>query len=82
MPDLEISVVTEQLVTCGDKYVISIKRDSAQTAVCAATFEIDAAGIPVDMLFAGLILEIDRENAAVAFALLAAANDGCRDEFG
>jgi len=80
--DLEVAVVTEQFVTARNINIIAIEANASQAAVCATAFEIDATGIPVDMLFTVLILEINRKNAAVALALLAAAHNGGRDEFG
>ncbi|MCH9004503.1 MAG: hypothetical protein IH838_04340 [Proteobacteria bacterium] len=52
-----------------------------QAAVRTTPFEIDFAGIPVDMLFAGRRFEIYCIDAAVTPALLAATHDGRRDEF-
>jgi len=48
-----------------------------QAAIRTTPFEVDFAGIPVDMLFAGRRFEIYRIDAAVTFELLAATHDRC-----
>jgi len=80
--DLEVPVVAVKFVTGSDINIVTIEGDSSQAPVCAAAFKIDVAGIPVDVLFTGLFVEINGVYAAVAFTLLAAADDGSRDELG
>jgi len=80
--DFKIAVVAKEFIAGGDVDVIAVESDSTQTAICAAAFEIDTAGIPVDVLFAALRFKIDRIDTAVTLALLAATNNGCRYEFG
>jgi len=79
--DLEVSVVAVQLVACRDIDVVTVKGNAAQAAISPAAFKVDFARVPVDMLLARLGLEIDREYAAMAFALLAATYDGRSDKF-
>jgi hypothetical protein len=80
--DFEGTVVTKELVTRGNINVVAGECDAAQAPVGAAAFEIDFLGVPVDVLFAFLFLEIDGEDAAMTFALLAAPHDRGRDQLG
>ena len=82
MLDFKIAVIAKEFIAGSDVDVIAVESDSAQTAIRTAAFKIDTAGIPVDMLLAGLRLEIDRVDTAVTLALLAATNNGCRYELG
>ena len=79
--DDEIPVITKQFITGCDIDVITVECDTAQAAIRAASFEIDVARIPVDVLRRGLRFEIDGKDAAMAFALLTAAYDGGRNKF-
>ena len=79
--DVEFPVVTKQFITGSDVDIVTVERNTAQAAIRTATFEINIACIPVDMLCRGLRFKIDGENTAVAFALLAATYDGGRDDF-
>ena len=80
--DFKIAVIAKEFITGSDINVIAVECDSAQTPIRTAAFEIDTAGIPVDVLFAGLRFETDRIDTAVTLALLAATYYGCRYEFG
>lgn len=82
MLDFKIAVVAKKFIAGRDVDVISVEGDSAQTSIRTPAFEVDIAGIPVNVLFAGLRFEVDRIDTAVAFALLAASDDGRRNEFG
>ncbi len=77
--NLETLVVTKEFVAGSDVDIIIGKCNAAQSAVGTPAFEIDLTGVPVDVLFALLFLEIDGEYAAVAFALLATPHDRSRD---
>lgn len=79
--DVEFPVVTKQFITGSDVDIVTVESNAAQAAIRTATFEINIACIPVDMLCRGLRFKIDGENTAVAFALLAAAYDGGRNDF-
>ena len=79
--DLEVPVVPEQFVARGDVDGVLVELDAAQAPIRTASFEIDAAGIPVDVLDDLAPVEIDRIHAAVALALLGASHDGRGDEF-
>jgi len=80
--DFKIAVVAKEFIAGSNINVIAIESDSAQTPIRTAAFEIDIAGIPVDMLLAGLRFKIDRINTAVTLTLLAATYYGCCNEFG
>ena len=73
--DTQVAVVAEQFVARGNINVVSVKGDTTQTPVSAPALEVDIASIPVDVLLALLIFEVDREHATVTFALLAASDD-------
>ena len=77
--DFELAVVAKKLIAGGDVDVVTVKRYATQTPVCASALEIDFAGVPVDKLYAFLILEVHGKYATVALALLAAAYDRSRD---
>ncbi len=79
--DIETAGVPKQLIASCDQDIIVAECDTAQAPVRAAAFEVNVACVPVDVLLNILILEIDREYAAVTLALLAAAHDGCCDKF-
>ena len=54
MLDFEIAIVAKEFIAGSDVDVIAVESDSTQTSIRTAAFEIDTAGIPVDVLFAGL----------------------------
>ncbi len=66
----------KQLITGRNKNVITIKGNTSQTTVGAASFPINVVGIPVDVLSTLLCFEIDREYAAMAFTLLTSSDNG------
>ncbi len=76
----EITVITEELVTCRNINIVTVEGNAAQTAVGATTLEANLAGIPVYVLFTPLVFEIDGENPAVTFTLPGAAHHRCRDK--
>lgn len=77
--DLESAVVAEKLIAGGDIDVITVNRDATQAPVGTAAFEVDLIGIPVNVLFAFLFLEIDRVDTTMAFALPATSYDRSRN---
>ena len=80
--DLEVAAVPEEFVARRDVDGVLVEFDAAQTAVCAAAFEVDSARIPVDVLDDFAFVEIDRIHPAVALALLGASHDRRCDELG
>ena len=57
---LEVAVVPEQFVARGDVDGVLVELDAAQAPVRIASFEVDAARIPVDVLHDLVLIEIDR----------------------
>jgi hypothetical protein len=81
-PDpLEIRRVGEELVARRDVDGLPVERDAAKAAIPAAAMPVNVGGVPVERLANGPGVEIDQIDAAVTFSLLAAADDGGRDEF-
>jgi hypothetical protein len=78
----EGAVVTEELVARRYPDFVMVEGNAAQAAIRAAAREVDVAGVPVDDLASLLPVEIDDVDAAVAFTLLAAADDGRGDQLG
>ena len=70
----KVAVIAKELVARSNMNVIIIDVDATQTTIGSATLKVNFAGIPVDMLQALLRFEIDRVNAAMAFALLGSTN--------
>ena len=77
---LEVRRVGEELVARGDVDDLAVEGDAAQAAVPAAALPVDGGRVPVDDLPHVPSLEVDEVHAAVALALVAAADDGRRDE--
>src|SRR5690606_39168055 len=74
----EVAVVHEQFVAGGDEHALPIECNAPKPPVPAATLPVYVGGVPVDRLCDSPVVEVDEVNAAVAFALLAAANHrGC-----
>ena len=78
----EVAVVDKQLITGRNINVITVKGNASQTTIGATPFPINVVRIPVDVLGTLLGFEIDREYAAMAFALLASSDNGCCYELG
>ena len=76
----EVRVVDEQFVARGDINLIAVESNAAQAAIPATASPVNIGGIPVQYLVNGLRCRIDNKDAAVTFALLTAAYDGCRDQ--
>ncbi len=78
--DLEVAVITEELVACGDIDVVARECDASQATIGTAAVKVDLGRVPVDLLLAFLFLKVDGEYAAVALALPAATHDRSRDQ--
>jgi len=72
---VKVRRIRKQLVAGGDVNGLAIERDTAQAPVPAAPAPVNVRSVPVDGLCDRLPFDIDQVDAAVALALVTAAND-------
>ena len=77
---VEVPVIAKKLITGSDVDIVTVEGDSSQASVGTTALKIDTTGIPVNDLPASTTLKVDDVNTTMAFALLASANNGCRNE--
>ena len=80
--ELKVWVVFKQLVAGDNKNAISMKCDTPETPIPTAALPVNIHRVPVDGLIDTFFFKIDDIDTTMAFALLATAHNGRRDELG
>ncbi len=79
---LELPIVDEQFVACGDEHFVTVESDAAQPAIPAPALPVDVRGVPVHGFGNPIFFYIDQVDTTVTFALTGAADNRCGDEYG
>jgi len=74
--------VGKQFVAGGYVNSLSIEGDTTQPPVPAAPLPVNVSLVPVYGLHDGSCIQVNQVDAAVALTLVAAPDNGCRDELG